>query len=235
MSRRKVVFLWAVGILVVLIILSMIIPEESSTIPEESSTDRIERELRIKAESYGASSSTSDIPGACRSLAQTGWRYSGEQHLQYRLSMSSASRIDHTADAIAAEMDYDPAKIRDYCNSGVSNGAVAPASGGRTNGTFAATSPRESIEADPVAEIKRAVEAVGTTAKSTADIQVQPTRVPGASNVRRPPPLKSPLSIVAWQLWTRSLLQAHRRLRLRQDVSRGTAKTTASASRSGRT
>ena len=110
MSRRKVVFLWAAGILVALIILSMIIPEESST-------DRIERELRIKAESYGASSSSSDIPGACRSLAQTGWRYSGEQQLQYRNSMSSASRIDHTVASIAAEMEYVPSRIQEYCNS----------------------------------------------------------------------------------------------------------------------
>ena len=109
-SRRKVVFLWAAGILGALIILSMIIPEDTST-------NRIERELRIKAESYGASSNSSDIPGACRSLEQTGWRYSGEQELQYRKSMSSASRIDHTVDSIAAEMDYVPSRIQEYCNS----------------------------------------------------------------------------------------------------------------------
>ena len=118
-SRRKVVFLWAAGIFVALIILSMIIPEDTSTerqLHEASPTDRIEHELRTKAESYRASSSNPDIPGACRSLAQTGWTYSGERELQYRNSMSSASRIDHTVDSIATEMDYDPSRIREYCN-----------------------------------------------------------------------------------------------------------------------
>ena len=187
MSRLRVVCLCAVGILVALIILSMIMPEDSPT-------DRIERELRIKVESYGASSSNPDIPGACQSLAQTDWRYSGDRELQYRNSMSSASRIDHTVDSIAAEMDYNPSKIRDYCNSGGSNGAAAAASGGGTNRTIVAVSPREAIMADPVADTKRAVEAVVATA---ADLQVQTTRVPGASNAATtvtPTPIPSPVA-----------------------------------------
>ena len=117
MRKEVKITLWVVGIIGGLYILGLILGPTEESSPRDSNTTAIERELRIKADSYGASSSDSDIQGACNSLEQSGWRYSGEQELQYRRSMSSASRTDHTVDSIAASMDYSPSRIRDYCNS----------------------------------------------------------------------------------------------------------------------